>query len=102
MPCTDSISPNRDGKPGGANGWAYGAKTAERDLFLLYFEKDCPPAKLSGLLPDTQYRAQWFDPRTGQWSPVGDGVLKANQEGSIQLPNFPSADDWGLKLTLAK
>ena len=103
VPCTDLISPNREGKPGGANGWAYGAKTAERDLFLLYFEKDCPPATLSGILPDTRYRAQWFDPRTGQWSAAGDsGVLHANQQGSIQLPDFLSADDWGLKLILLK
>jgi hypothetical protein len=101
-PCTDLISPNREGKPGGANGWAYAAKTAERDLFLAYLEKDCPPAKLSGLLPDTEYRAQWFDPRTGKWSPAGNGVLKANQSGWIQLPDLLSNDDWGLKLTLAK
>jgi hypothetical protein len=101
-PRTDLISPNRDGKPTGATGWAYCACTAEKDFFLAYFEKDCPPARLSGLLPDTQYRAQWFDPRTGQWSPAGNDVLKANQEGWIQLPDLPSTDDWGLKLTLAK
>ncbi|HEX7619424.1 MAG TPA: DUF4038 domain-containing protein [Verrucomicrobiae bacterium] len=102
MPCAELISPNRDGKPSGATGWAYCACTLEKDYFLAYFEKDCPPAKLSGLLPDTQYRAQWFDPRTGQWSPAGDGVLKANQEGWIQLPDLPSTDDWGLKITLSK
>jgi hypothetical protein len=97
------ISPNRDGKPGGANGWAYGAKTAERDLFLLYFEKDCPQATLSGMLPDARYQVQWFNPRTGQWSPAGsDGILRANESGSIQLPDLPSNDDWALKLTLAK
>ena len=101
-PRTDLILPNRDGKPNGATGWAYCACTPEKDFFLAYFEKDCPPAKLSGLLPDTQYRAQWFDPRTGQWSPVVDGVLKASQSGSIQLPILPSTDDWGLKLTLTK
>ncbi len=101
-PRTDLITPNREGKPGGATGWAYCAGTPGKDFFLAYFEKDCPPARLSGLLPDTQYPAQWFDPRTGQWSPAGNGILHANQEGWIQLPDFPSADDWGLKLTLSK
>jgi hypothetical protein len=102
-PCAELISPNREGNPNQPSGWAYGAKTAERDLFLLYFEKDCPPATLSGMLPDTNYRAQWFDPRIGQWSAAGDsGVLRANQSGSIQLPASPSTDDWALKFTLAK
>ena len=100
-PRTDLISPNRDGKANGATGWAYGSCMPEKDLFLAYFENNCPPARLSGLLPDTKYRAQWFDPRTGQWSPAGNGVLKANQWGWIQLPDFPAADDWGLKLTLS-
>ena len=55
------------------------------------------------MLPDTQYRAQWFDPRTGQWSPAGNaGILRADQLGGIQLPHLLSNDDWALKLTLAK
>jgi hypothetical protein len=29
-------------------------------------------------------------------------VLAANVWGWINVPDFPSADDWGLKLTLSK
>ena len=36
-------------------------------MFLLYFEQDCPAATLSGVRPNSLYRATWFDPRAGQW-----------------------------------
>ena len=68
---------------------------------MAYFEQGCPSSSLvRGLLPNRSYRAQWFDPRTGQWSKAGDGVYKANIWGWITVPDFPTDDDWGLKLTL--
>jgi len=68
---------------------------------LLYFEKDCPKANLSGGLSGRKYKAKWFNPRTGDW--IDAGVLTAKSGGEITLPNFPgdikkSRDDWGLKL----
>ena len=51
QPANDSLSPNRSGEPKGFNGWSFAAATAERDLFLLYFEKDCPVATLAGHNP---------------------------------------------------
>jgi hypothetical protein len=47
------------------------------------------------------YRARWFDPRNGTWSDVGDGQIKANVIGEIELPPFPSDLDWGLSLVYA-
>lgn len=55
--------------------------------------------RAADLVPDASYQAEWFDPRTGQWSKAGNGQMRANQWGWIMVPNFPSADDWGLKLT---
>jgi hypothetical protein len=65
---------------------------------MLYFEADTPPAALRSALPDRSYRAQWFDPRTGQWSDAG--TLTADQRTYVQLPAKPTSDDWALKLVL--
>jgi hypothetical protein len=106
VPAVELVSPNKSGGPKTNVGWAYCSRTAQRDLFLLYFEKDCPRAAVSGAVPGVRYRAQWFNPRTGVWLDAGSGVLAADATGKIDLPLFPgdsakSADDWGLKLKLA-
>ncbi len=103
VPSVDLLQPNRTGKDKSCLGWAYCARTAEKDLFVLYFEKDCPKASLSGALPRSKYKALWFNPRTGDW--IGASILSADSAGGIVLPNFPdkskrSNTDWGLKLTL--
>ena len=105
IPCTEKVSPNQSGKPKGVAGWAFGATTAQRDLFMLYFEKDCPQAVISTARPGGQYKAQWFNPRTGQWSDAAAGQVLADVSGRIVVPRFPgdgvnSESDWALKLTL--
>ncbi|MFW6163923.1 MAG: DUF4038 domain-containing protein, partial [Planctomycetota bacterium] len=104
VPAVDLVSPRRSGKPKGLTGWAYCARTQDRALFLLYFEKGCPQATLSGALPGRSYAAAWFDPRTGRWADAAAGGLPANGKGTIRLPAFPggrdrSTEDWALKLT---
>ena len=104
VPSRQLLQPNESGEPEGYTGWAYCARTAEKDLFLLYFEKDCRKATLSGARPDSKYSAAWFDPRTGDWSKAG--FLTANYSGNISLPTFPgnsdkSKDDWAIRLTLS-
>ncbi len=103
VPIAEMLQPNRTGEEKSCVGWAYCARTIEKDLFVLYFEKDCPQASLSGALPRSKYKALWFNPRTGDW--MGAGVLSADSAGKITLPKFPdkstrSNTDWGLKLTL--
>ena len=103
VPSVDLLQPNRTGEEKSCVGWAYCARTAEKDLFVLYFEKDCPKASLSGALPRSKYKALWFNPRTGDW--IGASVLSADSAGRITLPNFPDKStrsniDWALKLTL--
>ena len=105
IPSDGSIRPNRAGKPDGCLGWAYCARTADDTVFLLYFERDCPRAELSRAAPGRRYRAQWFDPRKGQWTSAG--VLAADAEGRIRLPGFPDGGsrakgDWALKLRLGE
>jgi hypothetical protein len=67
-------------------------------VFLASFEKGCPPATIRGARLDSDYRAQWFDPRDGTWSDVGAGELQADTIGIITLPPFPGDTDWGLRL----
>ena len=103
VPNVEQLKPNRTGEEKSCIGWAYCAGTAGKDLFLLYFEKDCPKASLAGALPQSKYKALWFNPRSGNW--IDAEVLIADSTGRINLPNFPdkstrSKTDWALKLTL--
>ena len=55
--------------------------------------------QLRGALLDRTYRADWFDPREGVWLKAGDGTVRSNVIGIIDLPDFPGDLDWGLRLT---
>jgi len=79
-------------------GWAFAARTPDKKIFMLYFETGCPTSRVRGSLVSSLYRAQWFDPRTGAWSDVGNGVATADNIGEIQLPDFPSETDWAMSL----
>jgi len=103
VPDANLVSPNATPQSKGFLGWAYCARTPAQDFFLAYFEKDCPGrSMMRGAVPFAAYKADWFDPRTGQWSPAGAGRLVANVWGWITLPDFPSQNDWGLKLMLER
>lgn len=104
VPSVELVSPNKSGKTNDWVEWAYCARTAEKDLFLLYFEKGCRQATVSGALPNVKYKARWFNPRHGAWLYAGTGELTADASGKINLPKFPgnstkSETDWGLKLS---
>jgi len=108
LPCAELIAPYQSGPAKGATGWAYGARTPQRDLFLLYFERECPSATLSGMLPQTKYQARWLNPRTGEWLAASDAGLPATDAtGTTTLPPFPgdvgkSSQDWCLKLVAGR
>ena len=74
---------------------------------VLYFEKDCPRATLSGDRPGGKYRLQWFDPRNGVWLDDQEATVTADPKGRITLPDFPSNTkkskiDWAVKLTMVR
>jgi uncharacterized protein YodC (DUF2158 family) len=103
VPARELVEPNESGEPEGFIGWAFCVRTAKKDLFLLYFEKGCPKAVLSGAVSGGRYKVRWFDPQTGDWTDAG--VVTADSSGKVSLPNFPdnsnvSQIDWALKLTL--
>jgi len=106
IPAADLLTPGRTGKPKSCLGWAYCARTADRKLFMLYFENECPPAALAGAQAGGKYTGRWFDPRTGKWLGKTETTMTADSGGKIILPSFPNATknsktDWALKLKLA-
>jgi hypothetical protein len=99
VPMADLVSPNKSADILGYEGWAYCARTPDKAVFLAYFEKGCPRAQVRGARLNTDYRAQWFDPRDGKWIDAGDGHVRASKIGVIMLPDFPADADWGLRLS---
>lgn len=98
VPLADLVSPNKSHTILGYDGWAYCARTDDKTIFLAYFETGCPKAQIRGARLNSNYRAQWFNPRDGTWLDAGSGVVRANKIGSIELPEYPGNGDWGLKL----
>jgi len=98
VPLADLASPNKTPVVRGYEGWAYCARTPDKNIFLAYFEKGAPRSQIRGALLRGTYRAQWFDPRNGTWQDAGRGTLQSNQIGLINLPDFPGDNDWGLSL----
>jgi hypothetical protein len=101
VPDADLVSPNKTHEVRAYEQWAYCARTADREIFLAYFEKGCPRSQIRGARLNSPYRAEWFDPRTGTYRDVGNGKLNSSVIGVIQLPDLPSDTDWGLRLTYA-
>lgn len=98
-PNADLVSPNKTSVLRSYEGWAYCARTPDKELFLLYFEKGCPRSQVRGAKLKSAYRAQWFNPRTGAWVEASDAPLRSSVIGIIMLPDFPDENDWGLRLT---
>lgn len=102
VPKADLVSPNKTHQIDDYEGWAYCARTDDKALFLIYFEKGAAKARLRGAAPESTYEAKWFDPRTGAWSNVGSGTLASDYLGLMRLPQVPSDNDWALRLVLQK
>jgi hypothetical protein len=99
VPIADLVSPNKNANLLSYDGWAYCARTPDKNAFLLYFEKDAPRAEVRGAKLNSVYRAQWFNPRNGTWIDIGpEGKLRSSAIGIIKLPPVPEPTDWGLKL----
>ena len=98
-PNAELITPHQTAVIRGYEGWAYAARTPDRNIFLAYFEKGCPRSQVRGARLNSAYRAQWFDPHNGSWRDVGSGTLRSSAIGIIMLPDLPENTDWGLRLT---
>ncbi len=99
VPLADLVSPNKTHETLSYDGWAYCARTGDKKIFLVYFERGCPKSQIRGTLLNSLYRARWFNPRDGSWSDAGNGRLVSSKIGIIRVPDFPGDTDWGLQLT---
>lgn len=98
VPVADLVSPNKTHETLGYQGWAYCARTEDKQIFLAYFEKGCPTSQIRGARLNSVYRARWFNPRDGTWLDAGNGKLVSSRTGIIKLPDFPDDTDWALQL----
>ena len=99
-PKADLIMPNKAGADFSYFGWSYCARTPDKRLFLLFFEKDAPmEARLRGVVNGGRYRATLFDPRSGTWGEPGE-VLTVARSSVLTLPERPDAEDWGMMVEL--
>ncbi len=99
VPNADLVTPNKSREVTSYEGWAYCARTTDKDIFLVYFEsKSVEQSSVRGAKIEGYYDASWFNPRQGTWMKVGDGRVQSNEVGIIELPDLPSGDDWGLRL----
>ena len=97
-PIADLVSPHEDYNLKSYEGWAYCARTPDKSIFLAYFEKGAPKAQIRGAQLNTEYSVRWFDPRNGSWKEAG--VLRSSATGTLDLSDYPSPEDWALKLEL--
>lgn len=98
-PIADLVSPNKTHDVLSFEGWAYAARTPDKNDFLVYFERGCPQSEIRGAKLNANYRAQWFNPRDGSWKDVGNGTVRSSNIGVVELPGLPSDEDWGVRLT---
>ena len=82
VPDADLVSPNKTHDLQSYEGWAYCARTPDKEIFLVYFEKGCPRSQVRGAKLGGIYRAEWFDPRTGTWQDAGGGRCGPARSGS--------------------
>ena len=101
IPDADWVTPNRTATTRGYEGWSYAAHTADAEIVMAYFEKGCAQSSVRALKPSSVYRAEWFDPRTGEFQDAGGGFRQSNAIGAIALPPFPADADWALRLRYA-
>ncbi len=100
-PGADLVVPNKTAEIKGNEGWAYCARTPEKDLFMLYWERGYANAatahpQVRGALANQVYRALLFDPREGEWTDLGE--VSSDAWCRIALPPLPSNEDWAMKL----
>jgi len=103
----DDVVPRRnEAHPeGGMDGSAFMMRTPDKSLAFLYFQLFCHKPNLNNMRPESRYKAQWFNPRTGEYLDIGNGFLESDKNGTIVMPNFPSGKqvtkkDWAVKLKL--
>ena len=100
VPIADLVSPNKTPVIRGYEGWAYCARTPDKEHLPGVLREGLPAQPDSRRAAATASTARSGSIRaTGTWQDAGSGTLPSNQIGIINLPDFPGDTDWGLRLT---
>ena len=74
------------------------ASYEDGSLYAAYFcNKDLSTGTLKGLDKTAKYKAEWYDPLTGAFTPVGDNIVCG--DGTYRIPEKPNTSDWAFLLT---
>lgn len=89
----------------GKSAW-YSLATIDDNLYVLYlYNWSTKTTGTLGHLRNEPYTAQWFNPRTGEYSDAGTFTPKPDKAGEAcrwPLPEKPTASDWVLLVTAQK
>jgi hypothetical protein len=80
-------------------------RTPDKNFALLYFESESVLPVLNNFTPGEKYHFLWYDTITGKWLEDNDAVLVADDNGQLNLPEFPgggekSTRDWAAKIVV--
>jgi hypothetical protein len=101
IPNSEVVIPNKTGETKSFTGWSFCAHTKERDLFLLFFEKEAPEKlEVRKLIRNSTYEVKYFDPRKGEWFKAAPETITTDEMGRADLERFGNDLDWGMSLEL--
>ena len=72
----------------------YSLATIDNDVYVAYFyNKDTQTGSLKNLAASKNYTAQWYNPQTGTYTPIGEVKVADN---AWTIPPKPDNNDWVL------
>ena len=80
-----------DGKVSSRKRSYYVCASIENDLYVVYlYSKNNASGTVCGMDGDAVYEAEWFDPRTGEYTVIGD--IKADKTDKNGAPAWSAPD----------
>ena len=74
------------------------ASSDDAGTYIAYFcNHDRSSGTLKGLNPDETYSVKWYNPITGRFAGIAEGIVPA--DGQYVIPPKPTAADWALLVT---
>ena len=85
VPLADLVSPNKTSETLSYEGWAYCARTDDKKIFLVYFEKGCPNLRSVEHNSTVYIVHNGLIPGMATWIDAGNGKLVSSKIGIIKI-----------------